>query len=766
MFRLSITAADLVRRLTDPDHPATATDPDQPATATGHVHCDVLGVLLPVERGWHHLFTRDDDPRRRRTQNRPHLRAPGGNPRRNRCSARTLSSSEQSASPWQLTTFRSEGPHTVRVLERFKRLFPGELWPSTTRTAGRAREQGSGMNVSELREHATRLGFTPQEAVRWLAPRELVRTAVKVMLADVFADYSDKREIQGSLDAELLHAPLGRPDATELWIDYVADLGDGFDATSSVAWSLAADEITVEGTGGVPSRLTRGSLLVLGGDEVYPAASATAYEDRMKGPYRAALPAADDRPLMVALPGNHDWYDGLTAFLRMFAQQHAIGGWQTAQTRSYFCVRLPERWWLVGLDSQLGSYLDAPQLRYFETHLSANLRPGDGVVVCSAKPTWVESAEHDADAFNALHWFDRNYVRTRVDPRTGQREETHASIRLWLTGDKHHYARYAERLPGDPPGSGELPPDPRRGQMVTCGMGGAYLGSTETLPAVLPLPSPASRMREKDNPPREFVRGPVTSPGIAESRRIAWGIAQPWGRRWLPRRNPGFAELTAGVHAVLFLLLGYLLAFMMGLNRPVPAVRAAGAGDLGGFAALCAAAAVVPPVIGRLRRLVRGRPRRPSSGTTAAVLLQFAVALAILAVVVALPFPASWPGWLVLAVCLAVAGVLGALVGSEVFALWMMTRRRGAVADWQMSGQSIEERKGFLRLHIAPGGDLTLYPLALDRICRDWHLVEDPGGDKRPAPADPPAVRLIEDPIVIAREAPRHERRQSPGAGR
>ncbi|MFC7614164.1 hypothetical protein ACFQV2_12045 [Actinokineospora soli] len=33
-------------------------------------------------------------------------------------------------------------------------------------------------------------------------------------------------------------------------------------------------------------------MLVLGGDQVYPGASTRAYEDRTKGPYRAALPAA------------------------------------------------------------------------------------------------------------------------------------------------------------------------------------------------------------------------------------------------------------------------------------------------------------------------------------------------------------------------------------------------------------------------------------------------------------------------------------------
>ncbi|MFI2370726.1 hypothetical protein [Streptomyces sp. NPDC018833] len=619
------------------------------------------------------------------------------------------------------------------------------------------------MKVRELRRHADELGFTPQEQVRWLAPRELARTAVKALLAGVFAGYSDKREFQAVLGAGLLQAPPGRNDAREIWIDYVADLGDGFDATSSVAWTLAEEELVVPpaspGTGDAPTpgdmplRLRRGSLLVLGGDEVYPAASATGYEDRMKGPYSAALPEAADPPLMVALPGNHDWYDGLTAFLRMFTQQRPVGAWQTRQTRSYFCVRLPAHWWLVGLDSQLGSYFDDPQLRYFEENLSANLQGGDGVIVCSAEPTWLKSAEGNADAFNALHWFDRNLIRTRVDPGSGKRVPTHASVRLWLTGDHHHYARYAERLPGELPGTGVPAPDPRRRQMVTCGMGGAYLAATHRLPPVLPLPPRGARLRDKDDPPVEFARMGKTYPDAAESRRIARGIALPWSGHWLPWRNLGFAKLAAGLHAALFLLMSFLFALVEGALWPIDAVRQAGMDDFWGFGRVCLVVAVALLALGFLGRLLLRRKAAPPSGPAIAALSQATVALAALAVTVAIPFPASWDRWVVLFVCLAIAAVLGAVVGSGVFAVWVLSATGGEVAEWQMAGQSIEDHKGFLRLHIAPGGDLTVYPLVLEAICREWDLRDHPSGGKRPVPGRKPAVRLIEDPVVISRGA-------------
>ena len=50
-----------------------------------------------------------------------------------------------------------------------------------------------------------------------------------------------------------------------LWLDYTADTGDGFDATATVAWLLAADHLTPDATS--DDALPRGRVLVLGGDK-------------------------------------------------------------------------------------------------------------------------------------------------------------------------------------------------------------------------------------------------------------------------------------------------------------------------------------------------------------------------------------------------------------------------------------------------------------------------------------------------------------------
>ena len=113
------------------------------------------------------------------------------------------------------------------------------------------------------------LGFSPQPPVAWLSPGQLAGTAVRVVLSTQFGAYLDKRELQNALPASVFaeHA-----DADELWFDYVADLGDGFNATYSIAYLLAQPELTVDG-----HTLPRGRMLIMGGDQVYPTASGQQY---------------------------------------------------------------------------------------------------------------------------------------------------------------------------------------------------------------------------------------------------------------------------------------------------------------------------------------------------------------------------------------------------------------------------------------------------------------------------------------------------------
>ncbi len=100
-------------------------------------------------------------------------------------------------------------------------------------------------------------------------------------------------------------------------------------------------------------------------------------------------------------------------------------------------------------------------------------------------------------------------------------------------------------------------------------------------------------------------------------------------------------------------------------------------------------------------------------------------------------------------------GVLGAFLGPFVLAIYLL------FADWAarvntnelFAAQRIEDWKCFLRLHIDTKGDLTIYPIAIDKIARRWHAVDEPATERGPwlVPDQPIATRLIEPPIVVTR---------------
>ena len=88
----------------------------------------------------------------------------------------------------------------------------------------------------------------------WFGPVLLIKLLWRVIVSDLFGQYADRRLMEAALDpatkkdhvdrAKIGLSP-GNDGAT--WIDYVSDLGDGFDATYAIAYLLAQPRITVEG---------------------------------------------------------------------------------------------------------------------------------------------------------------------------------------------------------------------------------------------------------------------------------------------------------------------------------------------------------------------------------------------------------------------------------------------------------------------------------------------------------------------------------------
>ncbi|WP_412061644.1 hypothetical protein [Rubrivirga sp. IMCC45206] len=631
------------------------------------------------------------------------------------------------------------------------------------------------------------LGFEPfQKMVKWFTPSELTRTGAEAVISSLFGAYADNREIQ-ALRGETVRfdyateppavydgaarKPLGTAAAEpveDLWVDYVADLGDGWDPTYAIASLLAAETLTV---GGHETR--RGRVLVLGGDQVYPTAKKDEYQNRFAGPYRAALPyVRDTPPHLFAVPGNHDWYDGLTSFTRLLCQGRWIGGWKTQQSRSYFALQLPGNWWLWGLDVQLASDIDEPQLNYFRrlgAQLKAEHPEGVDIILCLAEPVWATAgATADVDAYDTLAQFE-DFTMTRYGHRH----------RVGLAGDLHAYGRWESE-------------DGRRQRFISGG-GGAYLYPSHLFPPTLRLPTGPKGPGQTTETFRLGTAAPGGAPprkAIYPPERASWNLA---GQVILfPALNTQFSLFFG----MLYLVLAWLVqsaSKALGTGEASFFQQLADAGQAGGslgdafrtgaralvdvlahaplaallaailFAGLTAFADGGSHVLKRLFGDRWGvRVGKGILGTVhtllhlgAFVLLTFTFVW--LNTTELLPGVAVdlWPQVVLFAVEMGLVGSAAAGVVWAVYLFFAHWARRHA--NEVFSSQSIADYKHFLRLRVRPDG-VTIYPIGIEDVPkgkRSW--VYQPGADGTPwfLPKGKPLAnraRLVDGPIEVPSE--------------
>ena len=126
------------------------------------------------------------------------------------------------------------------------------------------------------------------------------------------------REVTRALEAHGEGGTLAERLGREVWIDFAADTGDDGDVSSAVAGMVFAEYALQDGSGRI---LPRGDLLIFGGDTAYPLSSAPEIARRLTHPWNQVLarqgPPARTR-VLLGIPGNHDWYDGLDGFARLF----------------------------------------------------------------------------------------------------------------------------------------------------------------------------------------------------------------------------------------------------------------------------------------------------------------------------------------------------------------------------------------------------------------------------------------------------------------
>jgi hypothetical protein len=378
----------------------------------------------------------------------------------------------------------------------------------------------------------------------WFSPAQLARTGLQSVVSGLFGTYADRREVQACLSGFKIYdysrsleeggtlSP--QPDR---WIDFVSDLGDGFNPTYAVAYLMGQPELTLDHPGpkpkgpGAPAPLRyetkRGNILIMGGDQVYPTPGADGYAQRLIGPFRAARSYVEQNPPSVfAIPGNHDWYDGLSAFLKLFCQPDRwIGAWKTQQKRSYFAIKLPYNWWLWGIDIQLCAEIDYPQQQYFEQVAEQARKAAEEageearIILCTAEPAWVyPSYKRNKLPLKNLEIFCQKYIR-----------EPGLKLAATLTGDLHHYASYQGVEDGD--------------WKITAGGGGAFMHPTHQLPKEITIENVAEDS-EKLKHYKRIYQHSAFFPKQEESRRMASRNLR------FPADNFSFTALLAGLFAL------------------------------------------------------------------------------------------------------------------------------------------------------------------------------------------------------------------------
>lgn len=609
--------------------------------------------------------------------------------------------------------------------------------------------------------------------VDWYNPAQLWQTGLETFISKILGRHADRRSIEaankaaryfdfsfdgiaastakGTIDPETYRPEdLSSEPLKELWIDYVSDLGDGFNSTYAVAYLLAQEKLQVEG---VAEPLQRGNILIFGGDEVYPTADRKEYKNRLVTPYRYAMRhQPQPAPFLFALPGNHDWYDSLSSFLEFFGdyEKHmfADGRWQVPQNRSYFALKLPQNWWLLGVDVQLQSDLDYWQIKYFE-RIVQQMKRGDRIILCCAEPFWVyekidpglKKKNEDSNLYRLLEML--RVPKDRTDDVEADDPTPDKQIVLYLAGDLHHYFRVWTNDQQTCTPKKPVPSADKNILQITSGGGGAFLHPTHGT-----LHSAYKTEDVKSYPPHQ------------NSRRYGWGNLA------FLFRNPRFGWVTS----CLYMLLGgmFYLSYKAELQfKPLPPnpawtdyLAAAFAGvfhsplllltvlatcaGFFGFTLTEPVAALFRWTIGWLHGLVHVAASFVLTGLLYYVLLQApdSTLLAVLSMAPLL-FASGW------------------IVGSCLMGLYLTFALNicGQHMTAAFSSLRIQDWKNFLRLKLdLTTGQLTIYPIGIDRVPRNHQWTTDPAGQSMSyaVPTTPhyhPTVelhgRLIEGPIVL-----------------
>ncbi|KAA0929055.1 metallophosphoesterase family protein [Streptomyces apricus] len=315
------------------------------------------------------------------------------------------------------------------------------------------------------------------EELSWVDPRTLW-PARNGVLASLFGDPTGRIRERWVAQRAAAGAPSDKvighevPDCFSFMV--IGDTGEGDDAQYAV----------------VPGFLRAGrdsAFAVLASDVIYPVGATSDYGPKFFRPYR-------DYPAPIyAIPGNHDWYEDLDGFMRVFcdappldppaaprrlsrawwrsllwhrprphdeqrlAEARALRsapGQQAVQPGPYWAIDAgPVR--IIGIDTGLLGTVDAEQGRWLR-EVSRGDRPK---ILVTGSPLYVDAEHHPCDVEGG----------GTVDEIV--RDPAHHYVAA-IGGDIHNYQRYPVDVDG------------RTIQYVVAGGGGAFMHATHTMPLV------------------------------------------------------------------------------------------------------------------------------------------------------------------------------------------------------------------------------------------------------------------------------------------
>lgn len=268
-------------------------------------------------------------------------------------------------------------------------------------------------------------GWTAQPPVRWFSLRTMARS-IKGLLWVRFRSSGAPATVPRRYDLKP-DGDVGPNDHVDpIRVDYVADLGDGFRGAYTTLLDMRAKS---------PS-----DVLILGGDQVYPAPSAKhkEYENRLLGPLMTAFPE-DGEPSrkLFSIPGNHDYYDGLEQYSKLLLRSHdehpgRFGDFALDQKGTNWVLAIGNGWAILGVDfGEPSSELPTTVVDGFRQKLKeiqgGSDQPLPRCVVVVATPAWLYGGDHKAAA--PLASFEDALVGV-------------AQIEIVVAGDRHCYLHH------------------------------------------------------------------------------------------------------------------------------------------------------------------------------------------------------------------------------------------------------------------------------------------------------------------------------------